>query len=439
MNKNYKTLKQLFIPIFLEIFFLNLVGSVDTMMLSSLNDNAVGGVGTSNTYMGVFTISFSVISSGMIAVMTQYIGVGKPGVARQAVKIGGLFNGVMGLIVSVVLFLYSEPILILLGISSALFEHAAVYTKIVGGACILNAIIPIVNCYLRAFGHSVGPLVATIVGNVVNLVLNALFLFVFDMGVMGVAIATVISRVVNFIILLIMSFLYIKIPKDAETIETGTVVKQIISIGFPAAMETALYNLAMTIVMSLLNRMDEDGFNVTVKSYANLIANYSYIAGLAMAQANAIITGWKIGEKKYDECLKDTIKTSVYGIRVAVIISLIFVFSSPFIMIFFTDNKEMISVIQKVLIIDAFLEIGRVANLVYGTALKTCGDAIYTVTIAVIFMYLFAVFGTYLFGIKLELLVIGCWIGLALDECARAILMFNRWKSKKWESKVLIK
>ena len=92
-----------------------------------------------------------------------------------------------------------------------------------------------------------------------------------------------------------------------------------------------------------------------------------------------------------------------------------------------------------ILIVDVVLEIGRICNIVFGSALKTAGDAAYTVFIAVIFMYLFAVLGSYVFGIKLQGFVVGSWIGLAMDECMRAILMGIRWKSRIWEQKVLVK
>lgn len=54
-----------------------LAGMIDTLMLSSVGDQAVGAIGTANTYIGMFIIMFSIISSGMIAVMTQYIGAEK--------------------------------------------------------------------------------------------------------------------------------------------------------------------------------------------------------------------------------------------------------------------------------------------------------------------------------------------------------------------------
>ena len=95
---NNKNLISLFWPIFFEILFLMLAGSVDTLMLSSLNDKAVGAVGTANTYLSIFIIMFSIISTGMVAVMTQYIGADKLYVARQAKNIGLFLNSILSLV-----------------------------------------------------------------------------------------------------------------------------------------------------------------------------------------------------------------------------------------------------------------------------------------------------------------------------------------------------
>ena len=94
-----------------------------------------------------------------------------------------------------------------------------------------------------------------------------------------------------------------------------------------------------------------------------------------------------------------------------------------------------ISLVGKLLVIDIALESGRVTNLVYGQALKTSGDAIFPTIIGAIFMYLCMVGGTYFFGIHLGLLVVGAYIGMASDECVRAVCMYLRWKSGKWKSK----
>lgn len=438
MSVERKTLTQLFVPICFETLFYMLSGMVDTLMLSSVSDQAVGAVGTANTYISVFIIMFGVISSGMVAVMTQNIGAGRPGIAYQARQLGLAFNAVIGVLMSVFLALFSGSMLRIVSVAPALMEPAETYLKIVGGACFLNALIPIFSSYLRVFGYTKHSLIGTIVGNVLNIVLNSIFLFVLDWGVMGVAVATVISRVVNLIIVAVMGAVLIKAKQSPDRLPAGRILGQIIKIGFPSACETALYNVAMTLIVRYMNQMDTDGMNVTARSYTMQIANFSYCIGAALAQANAIMTGWRIGAKEYDECNKGTKKAAIYGIIAATCFSVTFAATGHFIVHIFTDDVQMINLVVKLLIVDIFLEFGRVTNLVYGQALKTSGDALFPVVMGAIFMYLFAVGGTYFLGIHLGLLAVGAYIAMAADECARAVGMVIRWKSGKWRNKRLV-
>lgn len=438
MSMKQKNLFQLFVPIALETLCFMLTGMIDTMMLSSVSDAAVGAVGTANTYISVFIIMFNIISSGMIAVMTQYIGAGKNGIACQTMKIGAVFNAALGIGLSVFLCFFSENILELVGVAPLLMEYAKTYLQIVGGCCFLNALIPIFSSYLRAFGYTKQPLVATMVGNLINLILNAVFLFVLHWGVAGVAIATVISRVCNFLIVLISSRILVHTKAYTDRMRSGEIIKQIIRIGLPSACETALYNIAMTLTIRFLNQMDANGVNVTARAYAMQIANFSFCVGAALAQANAILTGWRVGAKDYEACDKGTKKAAIIGIIVAAILETAFAVCSVPIMHWFSDDPIMISLVGKLLYIDIILEMGRVTNLVFGQALKTSGDAVYPVIIGCIFMYLCMVFGTYFFGIKLELMAVGAYIGMALDECVRAVFMVIRWKTGIWRKKGLV-
>ena len=69
---------------------------------------------------------------------------------------------------------------------------------------------------------------------------------------------------------------------------------------------------------------------------------------------------------------------------------------------------------------------------------RHCGDAVFPVVMGAVFMYLAAVGGTYFFGLHLGLLAVGAYIGLASDECIRAVGMVLRWKSGKWKNKGLV-
>jgi len=438
MQVQRKTLTQLSIPICFETLFYMLSGMVDTLMLSSVSDQAVGAVGTANTYISVFIIMFGVISSGMVAVMTQNIGAGKPGIAYQARQLGLIFNAVIGVLMSVFLAVFSGNILKMVSIAPALFDSANTYLRIVGGACFLNALIPIFSSYLRVFGYTKQSLWASIIGNVINFILNAVF-SVTDTLIVGNHYITLAgSDIINLIIVATMGAVLIKAKDSPERIAPGKILGQIIKIGFPSACETALYNIAMTLVVRFMNQMDADGMNVTARSYATQIANFSYCIGAALAQANAILTGWHIGAKEYDECDRGTRKAAIYGVITASCLSITFALLGNYIVRIFTNDVQMINLVTKLLAIDIVLEFGRVTNLVYGQALKTSGDAVFPVVMGAVFMYLAAVGGTYFFGLHLGLLAVGAYIGLASDECIRAIGMVLRWKSGKWKNKGLV-
>lgn len=433
-----KNLFQLFVPIAFETLFYMLAGMVDTLMLSSVGDTAVGAVGTANTYISVFIMMFNVVSAGMIAVMTQYIGAGCEGVAYQAKQLGVVFNTVLGVCLSLFMFFFSGTLLELVGVAPLLMEHAKTYLRILGSFCFLNALTPIFSSYLRAFGHTKQPMAATILANIVNLVLNAVFLFVCHWGVAGVAIATVVSRFVNLMIVMVSSHLLVHAKDNPERIPNKEVFGKIVKIGLPSAAETMLYNIAMTLTIRFMNQMDAEGLNVTARSYAVQITNFSYCIGAALASANGIMTGWRIGAKQYEVCDRQTKKAAVIGVLIGASLEAVLALSAPVTVGFFTDDPEMIALVQKLLAIDIVLECGRVTNLVFGQALKTSGDALFTTIIAAIFMYVCMVGGTWLFGIHMGLLAIGAYIGMALDECVRAVCMFLRWQSGRWKGKGLV-
>lgn len=434
-----KSFLAIFFPIFIETLFMILCGVVDTLMLSGVGDKEVGGVGAASTYLNLFTILFLVVSSGMTAVVSQHYGKRKYGIASQAYKVGFIFNLISGTTISLVLGVFSKDILILLNTAPELLESSTTYMQAIGVTLFLNALIPIGNSYLRCFKHVKEPLIIIIISNVINVILNALFIFVFEYGVLGAALATIISRVINFVLIMIVIKKRIIIPKNQEIIKKREVLGMIMKIGIPSALENALYNIGIIIITYFLNQMDPNGLNMTVRSYASQISSFTYAITLALTSTNILFVGWMIGRKEYDKCFKLTNKVTLVGLASAIVVSaLAAIFCEP-IMSLFTQNKEIIRVIRTVFIMDIFLEVGRVFNMVYGNALKTSGDAVYTVIVAVISMFVFAVGGTYVFGIALSLAVFGCYFAMSLDELFRGMFMIFRWRSKKWMNKSLIK
>ena len=128
-----------------------------------------------------------------------------------------------------------------------------------------------------------------------------------------------------------------------------------------------------------------------------------------------------MGAGKYEICDKQTKKSAAIGAVLAMGTEFLFAVSAPALISFFTQDKSMVELVQKLMFIDIALEAGRVTNLVYGNALKTSGDAVFPVILGAVFMFLCAAGGTYLLGIQLHLAVVGAYIGLTADECRLAL------------------
>ena len=438
-DNKHKKLLNLFLPIFAETFLLMLAGLVDSVMISRISDDAVGAVGTANTYVGLIFLVFAIVSNGLLAVMTQYIGAGKKGVAFQARQLAIILNLIFGLSFSLGLGFGARALVNALGVSEALRDDAAIYIRIVGAGCLLDALIPVFSSYLRAFDKTKYTLIAAGTGNVINLGLDALFLFVFKWGVMGVAIATIIGKVIILGLCLLFGHILIHGLQYTERVSRKLLVKQIIKIGLPSAIEVASYSISMAVVMTLLNRMDASGFYATAKSYVLQITSFSYCTAFAIGQANVIMTGWSVGKGQLKECYPLTLRAALIGIGAGIVVETIFALSSFGFLPLLTDNEQLAKTIRIVLFIDIALEIGRAAYMVYGNTLKSTGDSFFPMYISVPITLTLAIGGTYLFGTVCKLGVIGSYIALALDECIRGLIIFFRWKTGKWEQKVLIK
>ena len=413
-------------------------GIVDTLMLSSV-PNGVGAAGTANTYIGMFFILLNVISCGMMAVITQNIGAGKPGVAYQTRQIALILNAIVGLLVAVFLAALAKPVLTWLNTSPALLPAAARYMRIVAVGYFFDAITTILCAYLRAFKHYRQPFAAIISGNLLNIGLNALFLFGFGWGIEGVAGATVVGKLFALVLVFVLGHFAMKKAELKERESRRVILGQILKIGFPAAMESISYSVAMAIAMAFVNEMDPAGFNATAKSYTTQISNFSYCAAFALAQANCYFVGWRIGGNEMEKCYKGTLKVGLIGIGLGVTIQLVFALLGRVLAGIFTTDEALMQVIQCALFIDIGLEVGRATNLILGQALKTSGYSLIPSIVSAVINAIVAVAGTYIFGIVCGWGVLGCVFALTLDECCRGLFLFFMWRSRRWEKAAIIK
>lgn len=444
MKKLEKSLYRLAIPIFFELLFIMLLGMIDTIMLASYSDNAVGAVSNANTIINFLTVLINICSIGIGVVISNYLGAKNEEFAKKSIKTGIVFNGILGLILFLIFQLFGSSLFKLVGTSNTFLLDSTNYLKIVTISLPLIAISQILSQTLRSYGKPKPMMVVSIISNILNIVIN--FILINDIfnsnipsitGVNGAAIGTLASHIFRFImsIILVKKIVGIKLfPLETDK----TCIKQIIKIGLPSALENTAYNITQFIILWVINQMIDENI-VIARAYVLTIVSFVYQFSCAFANANQIIVGYSIGEENYDYAYKHTYKSFFHSlIYVFIMITLINILRYPILRLL-TSNEDIIKMALSVLPLFYIWEFGRASNLVFIQALKASGDTIFPLIIAIISMFGFAALGSYIFGISLNMGLTGVILGSALDELVRGIIVIFRWKSKVWTNKSILK
>jgi len=126
------------------------------------------------------------------------------------------------------------------------------------------------------------------------------------------------------------------------------------------------------------------------------------------------------------------------AVTIAVGMIIILYFSSDYVLGIFTKDPEILALGKQILFVDIFLEIGRSINITMVRALQATGDIKMPVVVGIISMWSTAVGLAYFFGIVMGMGLVGIWIGMAADECVRAVIFVYRWHSGAWKNKKLM-
>lgn len=443
LNRSYKKkLLRLSWPIFIENLLFMLLGTVDTFMLSKYSDNSVAAVGISNQLIGFTNLMFAIITTGTAILCAQYIGAKDSEKVSKVSMVSLVFNGTLGIALSLLLIIFAKGTLKIMNIGPDLIDFSKSYLIIVGGASFAQALSMTVGAILRSQGYTKVPMYITIGVNIINIIGDYIFIFgkfgAPSLGVTGAALATAASKVVALIISLYILFKYINkelsfrlitpFPKD--------ILKQLLKIGIPSAGEQISYNTSQIAITYFINIIGVTA--LTTKAYVSNIVIVTFVFSVAIAQGTSILVGNLVGKadkkKAYEICFYSLKLAS----SVTLIVSTLCIIFSKQLLGIFTSEPSILSLGFKVLIVDWFLEFGRIANIVIINSLRAAGDVKFPVYCGIASMWGISVVLSYILGIKLEWGLVGVWIAFAMDEIIRGILMFIRWKEKKWQNIKLI-
>ena len=281
-------LKKLILPLVIEQVLAITVGLADTMMVSSVGEAAVSGVSLVDMLNVLIINIFSALATGGAVVVAQLLGARKNDRACDASKQLYLVVTVIALIISTLVMLFRAPLLRLLfgTIEDDVMQSALTYLTVSVFSYPVLAIYNAGAALFRAQGNSrISMLIAGLI-NIVNLIGNSLFIFVFKWGVGGAALSSVLSRgtaAVAITILLLNPEHTVSLRRGQRFRPDKELIRRILQIGVPNGLENSLFQLGRVLVVSMISLFGTT--QITANALANNLDAVAVIPGQAMSLA----------------------------------------------------------------------------------------------------------------------------------------------------------
>jgi putative MATE family efflux protein len=429
-------------PIFIEIALFMVMGNIDVIMLSRYSQNAVAAVGNANQILALTGLVFSVITAATGILFSQNLGARNHDQLNVIASTSLFGNLLFSLIISIFILLFSETLLILINVPSDLIPIALEYMQIVGGLIFIFSLSMTLTSIIKSSGNTKPVMSMALLMNVLNVIGNYIFLFgpfgLPILGVQGVAISTAFARTVAFV----FYFIYVKkvlnvhislkhlLPFPKE------LVKKMLHIGIPSALEPLSYQLSQVVIFSIINTLGI--WVINTRMYVQTMVMFVYLAVLAISQASQIIVGHMVGANQEDDVKKVVYKNLRISLVITLTMSILLAIFNRTIITIFTDDIRIIELAAIIFIIDIFVEIGRVFNLVLISSAKGAGDVRYPAYIGIASMWIVCVGLSFVLVRFVGLGLVGIWIALASDEAIRSVLMLRRWQSDRWKGRKFV-
>ena len=449
--QNKETIK-LALPVFIELILGVSIGYINQFMFAGI-PQATNAIGQVNQVTNIFIVSFTVLSSSSLILITQLKGSNNNEGIKKIYPLTLSINLILGLLVCLVLLLISFFIFNLMDVDTQIIPLAKLYLYISAPSLIFHSLNQAYSSFLRANKKMVQPTIISFATNISNIIISAIVIWgIPDLSIeekiIGVGFATLISRFISFL----ASYLFFKISikekislKELKPFPWNYLKKQL-KIGLPTAGETLSYNLSQFVLAIIVN-MSCNVLDQNLRAYIMTFTSIIYLFANGSGIAMQVIEGNLLGQddkEKASKLVSDTGKMAriVSFIMSIIVLAIAFpVFSAlmqsavdnPTINVNNEDSIYCGLTAVYCLLINVVLEQGRATNLVYVKGLETAGDIAFPVTSSILTSWILTVGVSALLCLVFDLGIYGAFIGACLDECVRGISFYIRWKRGTWK------
>jgi putative MATE family efflux protein len=338
-----KLLLRISLPIIMAFLVSELYNMVDTIFVG----RNVGAQGIGALVM-VFPIQRILLAlSVMIAVGTSTAfaranGQNDVEQSRKVVNNGFSLSCLLMISITVIVYFFSEKILLLLGASPQILPYAQEYLSIIIFGATFLSLTVFISDIMVSFGNNKVALISTSIGALINIFLDYIFVVHWEMGIKGAAIATTISQIIGF---LYAYYHYVKV-KEVYKIPSGLtfnkqVVLPIILVGLSAFVMESDDGILMGVQNHLL--FDAVGDNgIIVLGVVSKVYMFLFITMFGMASAMQPIAAYNVGAKNYKRLQSVIKKTSMYAFITSVLLWIIAMVFAPQLMAIFVEDAAII-------------------------------------------------------------------------------------------------
>lgn len=332
------------IPLLIGNLFQQLYNTVDSYVVGNyVNTGALAAVGASASIINMLVGFFMGLSAGAGVVISQYFGGGRKENMSDAIHSALALTALLSVIFTVLGIAFTKPLLYAIGIPEEVLPHSTQYLTIYFAGITFSLFYNIGAGILRAVGDSKNPLYYLVVACVVNIILDFLFVCGFHMGVAGVAIATVIAQAVS------SAMVMYKLMHTHEDYRVELkkihfhkhMIKKIIAIGFPTALQQSITSFSNVIVQSYIN-----GFGTAaIAGYSATIRVDGFLQLTIQSFSMTIITfvGQNIGAKEYHRVKKGVFAAWLMNTAIILVGCLAMGFAGAQLIGIFTNDAEVIA------------------------------------------------------------------------------------------------
>ena len=436
-------LVKLTVPLFLSSLLAIVTNLVDSAMVSSAGEAAVAGVSLVGNITLVFIMLITAATSGGIVITSQFVGKGDQKLANESAKQFIYLSTAAGVFVSAILFFFREPILNLVygSVDEEVFNACCDYLLWLSLGYPFYAIGSGSGAILRSIGKNTLSVVLFTASNVLNVIGNAVFIYVFDMGAAGAGLATTISRVVwgvGSLFLLHNKNLKVHFEKLLHYRPDWNIIKKIAIIGGTSGIASALFYIGKLIISTLTATFPT--IEITAFSVSNSICNFAWTGLDSFSSALIPIVGQCMGAGKPDQARFYTRRMSNASLVAMVILfGLTFILRNQLVLIYDLE-KETLALAAKNIGYGALFSIFSFYAWAFTPicGFRSAGDVKFGLYVSVITMFVFRVGLAFLLGSYFKMGLLGLWIGMWADWFVRAILNFIHFKQGKWLTKKVI-